>query len=251
MTQHTSNETERADLMDDDGENRALRSFLMQYGVPSLTVGAMRKHMDRSGWPLQFCPDFARTGSADSQHLTKGGAQVWIRHLLSMEARASLPKAEPAGDGEYEMSPDQALHYFNSPCVDFATALAASLPSAPPMQASATEQATRPAEESVSNQALSAGDTRSDQQQQATPAPPMQVAPGDECVCDSQTWCNQYGQCHRKTIGAPPATGEVIAWLHDTRVDVIHNDAKELWLKVNHRKVEHYTIPLYEKGGNT
>ena len=94
--------------------------------------------------------------------------------------------------------------------------------SAPPMQASATEQATRPAEESESNQALRFEDKRSDQQQQAASAPPIQVAPS-----------------------------EPVAWLHDTRVDVIHKDVKALWLKVNHRKVEHYTIPLYEKGGNT
>ena len=76
------------ELLDTDGENNAVRAFLMQWGLPGLTVGAMRKHMDRSGWPLQYCPEFARTGGADGEHLTKAGAQIWIRHLFSLEEKA-------------------------------------------------------------------------------------------------------------------------------------------------------------------
>lgn len=72
------------DLMDSDGENRALRTFLMQYGLPGLTVNAMRQHMKRSGWGIEYLPDFAKFGGVE--HLTKAGAQIWIRHLLSMEA---------------------------------------------------------------------------------------------------------------------------------------------------------------------
>jgi len=77
------------DLLDEDGENRALRSFLMQYGLPGLTVGAMRDHMKRSGWGGEYWPFFVSASNRDT-HLTKGGAQVWIRHLLGMEA-ASRP----------------------------------------------------------------------------------------------------------------------------------------------------------------
>lgn len=69
-------------LLDDEGENRALRCFLMQYGVAGLTVGAMKTHLRRCGFPLW--PAWAE--SQEGQHLTKAGAQLWIRHLLSLEA---------------------------------------------------------------------------------------------------------------------------------------------------------------------
>lgn len=77
------------DLLEEDGENRALRSFLMQYGLPGLTAGAMRDHMKRSGWGAEYWPFFVSASNRDT-HLTKGGAQVWIRHLLAMEV-ASRP----------------------------------------------------------------------------------------------------------------------------------------------------------------
>ena len=37
------------------------------------------------------------------------------------------------------------------------------------------------------------------------------------------------------------------AWLHDAagRYDVIHDEAKVLWLKAHPWQVKHYTIPLY------
>ena len=76
----------RTDLMDEDGENRALRSFLIQYSVPGLTVGMMRQHMASSGWSAAYCPQFVENGHHD-RHLTKASAQIWIRHLLSMEAK--------------------------------------------------------------------------------------------------------------------------------------------------------------------
>lgn len=76
----------RADVLDEEGENLAVRSFLMQYGVPSLTVGAMRQHMARSGWGADFCPPFVNDSTAYAgEHLTKSGAQLWIRHLFSLE----------------------------------------------------------------------------------------------------------------------------------------------------------------------
>ena len=38
-----------------------------------------------------------------------------------------------------------------------------------------------------------------------------------------------------------------VAWLHDQpeRYDVVHDEAKALWLKAHPKQVEHYTIPLY------
>jgi hypothetical protein len=52
---------------------------------------------------------------------------------------------------------------------------------------------------------------------------------------------------------APNAQGPVdvnvrpVAWLHDQpeRYDVVHDEAKALWLKAWPKQVEHYTIPLY------
>ena len=38
-----------------------------------------------------------------------------------------------------------------------------------------------------------------------------------------------------------------VAWLHDQegRYDVVHDEAKQLWLKAWPKQVEHYTIPLF------
>lgn len=73
----------RTDLMDPDGENRALRSFLRFYLNPGITVGGMREEMESSGW--EGCwPEWVTASHADTT-LTKAGAQLWIRHLLSLE----------------------------------------------------------------------------------------------------------------------------------------------------------------------
>ena len=73
------------DLIDTDGENRAVRSFLMLYGQPGLTVGAMRKHLIALGFP--HWPEWVEFGGpGDAAHLTKGGAQHWLRHLFALEA---------------------------------------------------------------------------------------------------------------------------------------------------------------------
>lgn len=71
-------------LMDDDGENRAVRCFLSLYsGTTGVTVAQMTSHLAHSGfdgyWP-EWVNDPAAAG-----HLTKGGAQHWIRHLFSIE----------------------------------------------------------------------------------------------------------------------------------------------------------------------
>lgn len=73
-------------LLDDDGENGAVRWFLAAYGGGcSKTIGAMQAHLKMSGF--EGCwPDWCNTAHP-SQHLTKGGAQQWIRHLFSLEAQ--------------------------------------------------------------------------------------------------------------------------------------------------------------------
>jgi hypothetical protein len=84
------------DLLDDDGENRAVRSFLMQYSCDrSVSVAAMRQHMTRSGWNGCW-PEWAN--DSDNQgHLTKGGAQDWIRYLFSLEPAAKRSTQPVAG----------------------------------------------------------------------------------------------------------------------------------------------------------
>jgi hypothetical protein len=71
------------DLMDEDGENRAIRSFLMQYQTPGITTVAMRRHMELSGWEGCWPTWVAEARAGD--HLTKAGAQLWIRHLIQLE----------------------------------------------------------------------------------------------------------------------------------------------------------------------
>jgi hypothetical protein len=72
------------DLMDVDGENRAVRSFLLAYGAPAITVGAMKRHLKYSGFP--HWPAWADENQ-DNAHLTKGGAQDWLRHLFALETK--------------------------------------------------------------------------------------------------------------------------------------------------------------------
>jgi hypothetical protein len=68
-------------ITDEEGENLAVRCFLMQYGTPGLTVGTMKRHMRLCGYPLW--PEWAE--DQDGQHLTKAGAQLWIRYLFALE----------------------------------------------------------------------------------------------------------------------------------------------------------------------
>lgn len=70
------------DLLDpDDGENRAVRAFLMAYGCqPSITAEQMAQHMRRSGFDV--VPEWVAEAPG---HLTKGGAQLWLRMLFALE----------------------------------------------------------------------------------------------------------------------------------------------------------------------
>ena len=81
------------ELMDSDGENRAVRAFLLLYGTNAkTTVGDMAVHLRRSGFP--HWPDWVNTEHPVA-HLTKAGAQLWLRHLLALEpGSASLADAQ-------------------------------------------------------------------------------------------------------------------------------------------------------------
>ena len=74
--------TQTKPVQDAEGENKAVRSFLTVYGPPGLTVGRMKLHMTMSGftsWPAWVDTE------PDGAHLTKAGAQLWIRHLFALE----------------------------------------------------------------------------------------------------------------------------------------------------------------------
>jgi hypothetical protein len=69
------------DLLDVDGENRAVRMFLLLYGGSNgVTTGLMRYHLKMSGYDNAW-PEWAN----DNMHLTKAGAQLWLRHLFNLE----------------------------------------------------------------------------------------------------------------------------------------------------------------------
>lgn len=72
-----------APVQDAEVENMAVRSFLMLYGQPGVTVGQMKKHMSMSGF--KSWPAWVET-EHDGAHLTKAGAQLWIRYLFSLDA---------------------------------------------------------------------------------------------------------------------------------------------------------------------
>jgi hypothetical protein len=82
-TLDTTPPAQPAPVQDAEGENKAVRSFLMLYGQPGLTVGQMKKHMTMSGF--KSWPTWVET-EHDGAHLTKAGAQLWIRHLFALEA---------------------------------------------------------------------------------------------------------------------------------------------------------------------
>ena len=75
-------------LLDDDGENLAVRMFLAHYGGGAYqSIGAMKTHLERSGF-VDCWPEWCNT-EHPSTHLTKAGAQLWLRHLFNLESKES------------------------------------------------------------------------------------------------------------------------------------------------------------------
>ena len=74
-------------LLDSDGENRAVRGFLLAYGgAPGVTVGVMRQHLRLYGQP--HWPEWVENAPA-AEHLTKAAAQGWLRYLFALEGKAN------------------------------------------------------------------------------------------------------------------------------------------------------------------
>jgi hypothetical protein len=89
MANDMDNQLKRA-LVDEDGENRAVRTFLQLYGgTTSVTTDQMRQHLALSGF--EDCwPDW----TVQDMHLTKGGAQDWLSYLFALE---HTQDAQPVG----------------------------------------------------------------------------------------------------------------------------------------------------------
>lgn len=85
---------QRKDLLDEEGENLAVRTFLRQYTLPGITVGVMRDCLEMAGWDGCW-PEFVTKAHRDD-HLTKAGAQIWLRHLFSLELQAVFRGVEAA-----------------------------------------------------------------------------------------------------------------------------------------------------------
>ncbi len=83
------NEMNRNELIDPtDGENLAVRAFLRVYsGTPGLTIGLMKRNLEMSGYP--HWPEWVNE-AGDYPHLSKLGAQNWLRHLFALEPVAPI-----------------------------------------------------------------------------------------------------------------------------------------------------------------
>lgn len=69
------------EMVDDEGENQAVRMFLALYGgACGVTSEQMRKHLKMAGFDGAW-PEWANSNNG---HLTKAGAQLWIRHLFAL-----------------------------------------------------------------------------------------------------------------------------------------------------------------------
>jgi hypothetical protein len=88
--------------VDEDGENQALRVFLMGYGGSVRTIEGMRDHLHDAGYDGHW-PEWAKDSTG---HLTKLGAQNWIRHLIAMEQPPTPPQQEQSGEAVARMVHD-------------------------------------------------------------------------------------------------------------------------------------------------
>lgn len=74
------------DLVDGEGENQAVRAFLMLYGSPDkraqVKLTAMKAFLTSMGFDGAW-PDWAEDESIIC--LTKSGAQLWLRYLFDLE----------------------------------------------------------------------------------------------------------------------------------------------------------------------
>ena len=91
-----SKEAMKLEMVDDEGENQAVRMFLALYGgACGVTAEQMRKHLNMAGFDGAW-PEWANSHNG---HLTKAGAQLWIRHLFAL-AQPAQPQQEQEPLGE-------------------------------------------------------------------------------------------------------------------------------------------------------
>jgi hypothetical protein len=77
------------EMVDDEGENQAVRMFLALYGGQyGITAEQMRKHLKMAGFDNAW-PEWANSHNG---HLTKAGAQLWIRHLFALAEQPAQQK---------------------------------------------------------------------------------------------------------------------------------------------------------------
>lgn len=111
----------RSEILDSDGENRALRTFLSIYADSNdaMMVGAMARHMESLGWDNH--PKWIDENP--HSNLTKAGAQLWIRHLLSLEQKSAINTIASSGNyfpGEIMANP--TFEYLEKRVVEWASA---------------------------------------------------------------------------------------------------------------------------------
>lgn len=95
-----------------DGENRAVRDFLLLYAQgPTYTVGQMKELMDDLGWD-DFFPKVWPTLQLTTT-ITKEVAQIWIRYLFSREEGKQVAWMIKTGHGTHfsETKPDSIIDW--------------------------------------------------------------------------------------------------------------------------------------------
>lgn len=108
-------------LLDTDGENKAVRYFLLHWQTPRITIGAMCQSLELSGFGAEFWPDFADPFS--KSHLTKAAAQAWLRHLFDIELKlladqkALEEPGGPTGPWDSEQTKTEILKTLGKPKV--------------------------------------------------------------------------------------------------------------------------------------
>lgn len=75
------------DLVDNEGENQAVRAFLMLYGSSGsgqIKITSMKAFLISMGFDEAW-PDWANDNAIIG--LTKSGAQLWLRYLFDLEEK--------------------------------------------------------------------------------------------------------------------------------------------------------------------
>lgn len=93
-------------LLDTDGENRAVRGFLLGY-VPGATVGEQRDNLREYGFP--HWPQWVEDAPA-GKTLNKAEAQAWLRYLFALETvgQVLVPDADNMTDEQAEFLAEKA-----------------------------------------------------------------------------------------------------------------------------------------------